>query len=320
METIRHPVGIRNGTTTMTNEQGDVQMVTGLLDRIPQAKGGKAAAPGQWSADRTTLIRQVATAIVSFQTANHLHKTDGVVDPGGTTIKLMNQLAGPAPVSATVARGDNNSQLWVVAEPSSLSGSGPLRPRDISPQITRKLVSVTGTSIKWFGVVVPLDKSGGVAGGSPHLFFTPGPGQGGYADGGYDQFTKWNGLWDKYTSIVGSQIVVAGAPHILVIPFYQNSQIGSLGSFLTNWKEVVSAVITAAINSIDPLFLRKTFEFDQIFSSSFSSGNLTHQNFHTKGADVSSMTRMAFCLDGMANGTPLNWSPPRAVAPSIRTD
>jgi len=92
-----------------------------------------------------------------------------------------------------------------------------------------------------------------------------------------------------------------------VIPFYKNAQSGSLGSFLTNWKEVVSAVLTAAVNSIDPLFLRKRFEFNKIFSSSFSNGIVTHQNFNTHGDGAASITQAAFDLDGQAAGS--HWSP-----------
>lgn len=227
METITQAVGTRNGVTMMPNNQPDLRTVTGLLDRIPMANGGTAVTPGLWSSDRTVLIGQVTAAILAFQAANRRPVIDGVADPGGGTIRLMNQLAAPGPVTATVVQGDVNSQLWVVAEPPSLPGTGPLRPRDISPRLTRKLVSVNGTSIKWFGVVVPLNGSGGIAGGAPHLFFTPAPWQGAHYDNTYDQFTQWNGLWDKYTSIIGSQLVVSGVPQILVIPFYKNSQYGT---------------------------------------------------------------------------------------------
>lgn len=312
METISQAVGIRNGVTMMPNNPADLRTVTGLLDRIPLANGGTAAAPRMWSGDRTVLIVQVAVAVVVFQTANRRPMIDGVVDPAGGTIRVMNQLAAPGSVTATVVQEDENSQLWVVAESSSLSGTGPLQPRDISPLLTRKLVSVSGTSIKWFGVVVPRTGASGIVGGTPHLFFTPSPWQGGYQDGTYDQFSRWNGLWDKYTSAIGSQLVVSGAPQILVIPFYKNSQSGSLGSFLTNWREVVSAVVTAAVNSTDPLFLRDTFQFDAIFSSSFSNGIVTLQNFTTRGAGAAAMTRMAFDLDGQASGS--NWRPSRGLS------
>jgi hypothetical protein len=202
--------------------------------------------------------------------------------------------------------------LWVVAEPSSVAGTGPLQSRDIAPMLTRKLVRASGSSVKWFGVVVPLNAEGGIGGGSPHIFFTPSPWQGGYQDPTYDDFTAWNRLWDKYTSAIGSQLVASGVQQILVIPFYKNSQTGNLGDFLTNWKEVISAVVTAAIDSVDPYFLRDRYEFETIFSSSFSNGIATLQNFSTRAADAAAMTRMAFDLDGQASGS--NWRPRRGVS------
>ena len=311
MADVSQSVGIRNGRAMMPNNPSDLAIVTGLLDRIPAANGGTAAAPGLWSRERNVLITQLTAAIVAFQTANRRPVIDGVVDRGGGTIRLMNQLAGPEPVAATVVSGDTSSQLWVVADPDSLDGTAPMTPRSISPALTRKLVSVTGTSIKWFGVVVPRAQPGGVAGGDPHIFFTPSPWQGGYQDGTYDRFTAWNGLWDKYTSVMGSQLVEARVRQILVIPFYRNAQTGSLGSFLTNWKEVISEVVTAAINSIDPFFLRDRYEFERIFTSSFSNGITTQQNFNTRGTDVAAMTQAAFDMDGQAAGS--SWRPNRGV-------
>ena len=70
-------------------------------------------------------------------------------------------------------------------------------------------------------------------------------------------------------------------------------------------------MITAAVVSIDPLFLRDKFEFNRIFSSSFSNGIVTHQNFNTLGAAANSMTRRAFDLDGQASGS--HWRPSKGV-------
>jgi len=311
MDTIQQSVGVRNGVTMLPNTAADLRTITGLLDRIPLANGGTAATPGLWISDRTTLIAQVTAAIVSFQTANQMRVIDGAVDPGGSTLRRMNSLAGPWPVTATVESGDVNSALWIVAEPTSLDGAAPLVTRGISPPLTRKLVRVTGTSIKWFGVVTPLNATGGVAGGEPLIFFTPSPWQGGYQDPGYDTFTSWNGLWDKYTSVIGSQLVASGARQILVIPFYKNSQASNLGAFLTNWRQVISAAVGAAINSIDPLFLRDQFEFSSICSASFSNGIVTQQNFNTRGDGAASMTRVVFDLDGQAAGS--SWRPGKGV-------
>jgi len=131
-------------------------------------------------------------------------------------------------------------------------------------------------------------------------------------DNAYDQFDSVRlDLANKYTSIIGSQLVVSGARQILVIPFYKNIQASNLGDFLTNWKEVISTVLTEAISSMDPLFLRDRFDFDRIYSSSFSNGIVTHRNFNTQGTGAASMTRMAFDLDGQAAGS--LWQPSRAV-------
>jgi hypothetical protein len=295
----------------MPNNAADLRTVTGLLDRIPQANGGTAATPRQWVTDRTALITQVRNAIVTFQTVNRKPTIDGVVDPGGGSIRVMNQLAALGPLSASLETQDVNSQFWVAADPTSLDGTGPLRPRSLSHALTRKLIRVSGTSIKWFGVVVPVNSSGGVIGGAPHIFFTPSPGQGGYQDGTYSEFTHWRGLWDKYTSAIGSQLVASGAQQILVIPFYTNAQTGNLGAFLTNWKEAIRAVLTVAVNATDPLFLRDKFEFTEIYTSSFSNGITSHQNFNQQGAGAASMTTIAFDLDGQAAGS--KWRPGRGV-------
>lgn len=309
METIAQGVGIRNGVMVLPNSQADLVTIMGLLDRIKLADGGTANVPNQWSTDRTSLIIQVTAAILSFQTVNHRPIIDGAVDPNGGTLQRMNQLAAPGPVTARVIQQDVNTQLWVVANPGSLDGTGLLRSQSISPPLTRKLVRVNGTSITWFGVVVPTDQTGGIMGGPPHIFFTPSPYQGGYQDAGYNQFSQWQGLWDKYTSLVGSQLVASTKRQILVIPFYKNAQTGNLGSFLTNWEEVISAVVTASIDSIDPLFLRNTYQFNEIFTSSFSNGITSHQNFNTHGGAAA--TRVAFDLDGQASGS--NWTPGRGV-------
>ncbi len=235
METIRQAVGIRNGVTVMPNDAADLRTITRLLDRIPLANGGTAEMPGGWLTDRAALIAEVTDAIIAFQTVNHRPVIDGVVDPGGGTLQQMNALAGPAPIVATVAGSGSGSRTWPVADPASFDGLRPLRRRDISPNITQQLVSVDAGSVKWFGVVVPQTPSGEIIGGAPHIFFTPSPWQHHppCSDGAYDAFDSvWQDLADKYTSIIGSQLVVSGVRQILVIPFYKNAQASDLGNFL----------------------------------------------------------------------------------------
>ena len=90
---IKSPVGVRNGKTTMPNAPADLAIVTDLFDRIPLDNGGSEELFGVWSKNRDELIKEVTNQIIAFQKANGMAVVDGVLDPGGGTLKLMNKLA-----------------------------------------------------------------------------------------------------------------------------------------------------------------------------------------------------------------------------------
>ncbi|MGH7467861.1 MAG: hypothetical protein ACRENP_07705 [Longimicrobiales bacterium] len=304
----------------MTNQPGDLTTITDLFDRIAFSDGGTREIGGLWATERALLIAEVTAEIVRFQTINNRPVVDGVIDPGGGTLKLMNQLASePSPVTirATVMPAPDGLAEAVgpkgmfVVEPSSLPGLGQMRKLVANTSYVRKLVRVDGSSITWYGVVVPRTASGQAIGRIPHINFTPTPIQGGYIDANYGSFAGWGGLWNDYTELIGGQLAASGADQVLVIPFYKTSQQRNLGDFLSNWREVVSAVATAALNAVDPFFLRNTFTFDRIVSSSFSNGYLAHQIFNTQAVRAASMTDFIFDLDGQAGGS--TWRPANGV-------
>ena len=319
---INAAVGIRFGQTTMPNLPGDLSTVTELFDTIPTARGGSAEIGGVWATDRNALIDEVTSQIVAFQTVNARPVIDGVIDPGGGTLNLMNQLAsapGPTPgggITATVEPApdgldESPAAMGIfVANPSQLVGTAPFDPLVVRSEYKRKLVSVTGCSIKWFGVVFS-SPGGQITGSVPHINFTPTPIQGHYYDNNYESFTGWGGLWRDYTHVIGSQVAASNMDQILVIPMYKTSQSANLGDFLQNWKEVVSAVVTAACNAFDPYFLRDTFQFDYMYSSSFSNGYVAHNNFNTKAVNAADMTYRLYDLDGVAGGS--HWVPPNGL-------
>ena len=90
-------VGLRNGVQPMPNRNIDLATISDLLDRIPTASGGTADSPGAWPIDRDSLISEIAGQINTFQTTNDMASADPVVDPGGGTLRLMNQLAAELP-------------------------------------------------------------------------------------------------------------------------------------------------------------------------------------------------------------------------------
>jgi hypothetical protein len=96
-----------------------------------------------------------------------------------------------------------------------------------------------------------------------------------------------------------------------VIPFYRTAQEQDLGSFLLNWRSVVSAVVSVAVNSVDPLYLSGDFGFQSIVSSSFSNGWVAHQEFNTKAIGAAVMTNVIFDLDGVAAHS--TWQPSNGV-------
>lgn len=316
------PVGMRNGRPLVSgNTDNDLVTVCELFDRIPFAKGGSAETGGVWPNERTARVAEVTAQIVRFQTVNRRPVIDGVIDPAGGTLKLMNQLAAnPSPGTdnrVTVPPGypGQVSALIEVADVTTLAGTGPLRSTWVTCNYIRRLVRFQSSSVPWFGVVMPQSGNGRTYGSVPHIHFTPTPAQGGYQDGTYDHFTAWFPLWDDYTRIIGGQLAASGADQTLIIPFYQNAQSGKLGDFLLDWKEVIAQVLTAAVNSADPYRLRDTFTFDRIVSSSFSNGWVTHRDFNSNAVGAAAMTGVLYDLDGQAaHPSSKNWRPVGRVA------
>lgn len=220
-------------------------------------------------------------------------------------------LRGAPAVRATTEFETSAVEPLHAVDPASVAGTGPLEVRTIAPPMTRVLVRVEGTSITWFGVAMARSGSGQARTGLPLVFFTPSPWQGGYRDPDYETFKPWMRLFDRYTAVIGAQMVAALAPLVLVIPFYRSAQSGSLGSFLQDWRVVLKAVLAEAINTVDPMALRTGYDFDRIYTGSFSNGIATQRNFVTAGAGVEGALCKSFNLDGQASGT--LWNASRSV-------
>jgi hypothetical protein len=327
--TISQSVGVRRGSIMMPNLQSDLDRVTALFDAIPPANGGTQGLNVDWAVPRDLLIAGVTAQIIAFQTANraNLPVIDGVVDPRGNTLRLMNALAGPAPdvgVTATVVQSPYPDYAEEVISPTfqtvdvpSMPGKAALRHADFQVNYVRRLVRIEGSSINWVGVIFPGSAGSITVGKVPHLFFTPLPTQGDYYDQAYDSFggsPPWWKLWHDYTWGMGRQLIAAGVDQFLVIPFYRNSQHGNLGSFLSNWQDVIAAAVTEAISSVDPYYLRDTFTFDRICSSSFSNGWIPHLAFNSSGDGAARMTDVVFDIDGQAARPPCRWRPSNGVS------
>lgn len=311
-------VGRRWGYAPVANQAQDVATVVDLFDRILAAFGGTSDIPGTWPTEQTILVAGLAELIGAFQAMHGLPIVDSVIDPFGKTLQLLNQLAADPPIGTFVAgfggyETDYVMEARSIADPASLPGSKPLVPSLVAVETSRRLIGVTGSSIKWFGVSMNWDISRKVASATPHIFFSPTPDQGGYDDGKYDNLAGWGGLWNDYTGSIGHQIAAAGVNQILVMPIYKKAQKFDLGVFLGHWQEVVSKVVTQAVSDMNPYLLPGPFTFSNIVSSSFSNGTAAHQNFHNKAAGAHAMTSVLFDLDGQASAEGANWRPSKGI-------
>jgi hypothetical protein len=314
------PVGIRNGTQVLTNRQSDMALVMERLDRIPILQGGTQGNPTPWASDRDALIVELAAAITVFQAAQiatgrlKLRQPDGAVDPRGKTSALLRELAGPDPLSASVVFSETVAgEPMLGIAPASVGGMNRMSSTSASGSYQRAIVHVPGCDIGYFGVLFASSAGAGIIDHEPCLFFTPTPWQGGHLDHTYERFpdASWRDLWDKYTDIIGQQMVGAGAKSILVIPFYKNVQATSLGSFYADWRQVVDLVITATIDRMDPTALRSTYSLRSVSTSSFSNGIFTQRDFQTKGEGVGDLTNKIFDFDGTAAQS--MWRPTKGV-------
>jgi peptidoglycan hydrolase-like protein with peptidoglycan-binding domain len=298
------------------NEATDVMAVQEAFNEIPAELG----APSSVLTVDGVVTQELIDAIINFQAFQQLPVVDGLINPNKATHQRINQilegLALAAPMASVASLPESLAQSVgpensTVADPASLAGLALLQRQSVSYQYQRRLVSVSGSSIKWFGVVLPSPLPSDGTLGVPHLFFTPTPIQGGYIDSNYPDFIGWNQLWDDYTSIIGFQLIASAVKQVLVIPFYRTAQQQDLGSFLTNWQAVTAAVIAAAVDSVDPFYLQDSVPFDSIVSSSFSNGWVAHREFNTKAVGAAAMTTILFDLDGVTAQS--TWQPPNGV-------
>lgn len=89
-------VGIRNGSKQATNRGQDQSFVFAMLKAIPEAQGGAAqqlAGEGVPILGNGTCSTFLADLIKRFQRSAG-GSTDGVVDPGGNTLRLLMQRSG----------------------------------------------------------------------------------------------------------------------------------------------------------------------------------------------------------------------------------
>ncbi len=291
MTSISGPVGIRNRTQQVANAVVDQAKIIELLSLIDPSDGGKRGVwtppplPGQ------PCPPQLADAIRVFQelwrARGELRGVDGVVDPGGGTLRKLDALAsgrlvGPSGVDPSLIR-------FRQTNPERLTGVHDVRQMVISPLSIGGLfqeIAQTGSireflfemrkdgEVYWIGAAVP---QGTTDFSKVQVFFHPTVVQAGVvhaAEGDYPAFGGgWSGKLQRYVSMQGGQLAGARATP-LIVPFMTMAATSGRAPaymFATRSSETLNAIMTAVRDAAMP-GADGSVQVSRIGVSSFSSG------------------------------------------------
>lgn len=279
----------------MANKDADLAIVTDLFDRISMDHGGSAELFGVWSKNRDDLIQEVADQTVRFQTVNGLSVIDGVIDPGGRTIHLMNKFATDRLL--TPMPGDPGWEDWGYKDLPQLSNykvpeivwemtfGAPSPPRAMS---TRAYVCDAAMRTPHVGIAWPA----GVTKPSAYLiYFHHSIGQegGDYATASV-RFKKGIGdyLIGRMRGMDG--IAASGTNVCMVVPEPTFGQ----PVFETDDK-----LTTEALKEIDADLCGETRDLPPILAASYSDGLGRMNNFKNNCTGLSKMVRGVYDFDGL---------------------
>lgn len=280
---IRQSVG-RNGRNILD----DVAIIGAALVAVGPDNGGIYGVP--------LSIGGLAEAIEGFQRFHALPSRDGKVDPGGATLRKLNQildpLPGPSPGPLPPPTPSGTGAVRPLSQPNSLATSVSRRvyaPEEISlvndPVFLWTTVEGGGRIAyfeidapvvpRWFGVVVP---NGTTDFSNIHIFFHPTPGQAGYDDGKYQGFSGWEGIFHYMTDDFAVQFCAAKSGRVLIMPVLPNSAASSVGMFPARWREICEQILGQVSGRGDRV------PITSVVVSSFSSGISFSHNFRKQAA------------------------------------
>lgn len=303
MTKLDGPVGIRNLTQPTSSFKRDQAKVIDLLWRINVAFGGQlglglAPQPGS---DRQCEPRLVA-AISMFQAAavlrGELKAGDGVVDPNGTTLKLLDKyVAKEPPPSVPDFREIKGIRIRNRADPSwakprvvinkavlpgsfapylfaTPPSSAKLLEDSIRGEMSEFLFEIEKDGARfWVGAAIP---KGTTDFSKAYVYFHPTVVNGGVvhaAEGDYATFRGgWSERLQRYVSMQGGQMAAARLTTLLV-PFMTMGSMHSPASniFSSRGFETLDVIMTQVQIEMNP-GLTRFASLGSVGAASFSSG------------------------------------------------
>jgi len=289
---IKKSVG-KNGVNFLE----DMTVIGAALTAIGPERGGVFAPPLGASG--------LGEAIESFQRRQNLPVSDGRVDPGGKTLKRINEILNPGnspfptpptpqgtgairPITPDSKMGTSvNRSVWAPIASSlrtewifkwtGVSGSGNVFYFELDEK----------TVPNWFGVLVP---DGVTSFEKVHIFFHPTPAQAGYNDAHYQSKNGWSGVFHYMSDDFAVQFCAANTGQVLIMPLMSQGSAGNCGTFPERWESIVSQMLTQI--ALRPVTI------SSVVVSSFSSG-ITYSAAFRKKASLEGKLRGVIDFDGI---------------------
>ena len=287
---IRKKVGA-NGD----NLPDDVVKIGAALTAVGPDRGGIFAPP--------LSIGGLAEAIKLFQTFQKLSAKDGRVDPGGTTLKKINEILNPGLVPPAPKPPGGTGvirPLTTTGLPTSVSSATfTPEPTSFRTELVFNWIGTAGGGTihyfeldedvvpNWFGIVIP---NGAANFQNIHLFFHPTPSQGGFLDKNYKTKVGWSGLFHYLTDLMSAQFCAAGSNQVLVMPLLTQSAANTCGILPQRWESLISQMLGQI--AAQPVTI------SSVVVSSFSSG-ITFSAAFRKNAGIGGRLRGIIDFDGI---------------------
>ncbi|MGF7051665.1 hypothetical protein GGC47_000825 [Bosea sp. OAE752] len=301
MTILSGPVGVRDGVTQVANAPVDQQKIIRLLWGIdPGSAGMKGVSPPPPAGAFKRCNPTLAAAILAFQTfwveRGELNLADGVVDPGGRSLRKLDALAAAGPPAPTPPKPDQPGfidlkvlrfQQTLPTVPGSFSIPA-IVPSSVMPflfaPVARDAALVEGSAegtiseflfkiekngaIFWVGACIP---AGTIDFSRAYIYFHPDT-ISASDDAGYPTFT---GRWPTVKRYVAGQGLQMAAMKTmpLIVPFMTNASRSNqprTNLFADRGVETLDDILAAIQITLGQTTPRGSVQ--QVGTSSFSSG------------------------------------------------
>ncbi|MCX7671842.1 MAG: peptidoglycan-binding protein [Anaerolineae bacterium] len=235
-------------------------------------------------------IEGLGQAIQAFQAFQGLPVQDGRVDPGGRTLRRINEILNPGefPAAETVRPLTGvagletavDRETWT-PDPASFVSDFVFRWSRIAGrgkisyfQLSEPLVP------RWFGVLVP---EGVTSFDKVHIFFHPTPAQAGHNDANYHRLEDWAAIFHYLSEDMGAQFCAAGTDRVLVMPLMTQAASQDAGILPQRWESIVGRIL-GMLKTGDFSEAAAPVSITSVVVSSFSSGIVYSHQFRTRAS------------------------------------